>query len=143
MENSPPTSKRNSKKRRESKDDYKIPKAVKASDINALKYLDDTKLLELKEAFLLLDLDNDGFIDSNDLKNTYLTLGQDVSDNEIRQMMSEAMHPLDFDAFVMLLGYKTIELDSEDVLMEALSKWDKDGKGVISEELWVLWSLRW
>lgn len=143
MENSPPTSKRNSKKRRESKDDYKVPKAVKASDINALKYLDDTKLLELKEAFLLLDLDNDGFIDSNDLKNTYLTLGQDVSDNEIRQMMSEAMHPLDFDAFVMLLGYKTIELDSEDVLMEALSKWDKDGKGVISEELWVLWSLRW
>lgn len=143
MENSPPTSKRNSKKRRESKDDYKIPKAVKASDINALKYLNDTKLLELKEAFLLLDLDNDGFIDSNDLKNTYLTLGQDVSDNEIRQMMSEAMHPLDFDAFVMLLGYKTIELDSEDVLMEALSKWDKDGKGVISEELWVLWSLRW
>lgn len=135
MENSPPTSKRNSKKRRESKDDYKVPKAVKASDINALKYLDDTKLLELKEAFLLLDLDNDGFIDSNDLKNTYLTLGQDVSDNEIRQMMSEAMHPLDFDAFVMLLGYKTIELDSEDVLMEALSKWDKDGKGVISEEL--------
>lgn len=135
MENSPPTSKRNSKKRRESKDEYKVPKAVKASDISALKYLDDTKLLELKEAFLLLDLDNDGFIDSNDLKNTYLTLGQDVSDNEIKQMMSEAMHPLDFDAFVMLLGYKTIELDSEDVLMEALSKWDKDGKGVISEEL--------
>lgn len=46
----------------------------------------------------------------------------------------QAMNPLDFDAFVMLLGYKSIELDPEDVLIEALSKWDVEKKGVISEE---------
>lgn len=45
----------------------------------------------------------------------------------------QAMNPLDFDAFVMLLGYKTIELDPEDVLIEALSKWDVGQTGLISE----------
>lgn len=46
----------------------------------------------------------------------------------------QAMNPLDFDAFVMLLGYKTIEMDPEDVLIEALSKWDLEKKGVIDED---------
>lgn len=46
----------------------------------------------------------------------------------------QAMNPLDFDAFVMLLGYKTIELDPEDVLIEALSKWDDEKTGLISED---------
>lgn len=45
------------------------------------------------------------------------------------------MDPLDFDAFVVLLGYKTIELDPEEVILEALSKWDKNGTGFIDEEL--------
>lgn len=44
------------------------------------------------------------------------------------------MNPLDFDAFVMLLGYKSIELDPEDVLCEALSKWDLAKSGLISED---------
>lgn len=48
------------------------------------------------------------------------------------------MNPLDFDAFVMLLGYKTIELDPEDVLMEALSKWDVGQTGLISEDKLVV-----
>lgn len=46
----------------------------------------------------------------------------------------KAMNPLDFDSFVMLMGYKTIEMDPEDVLVEALSKWDLQKHGVIDEE---------
>lgn len=46
----------------------------------------------------------------------------------------QAPNPLDFDAFVNLLGYKTLELDSEDTLVAALSRWDKDNSGLISEE---------
>jgi Ca2+-binding EF-hand superfamily protein len=34
----------------------------------------------------------------------------------------------------MLLGYKSIELDPEEVLLKALSKWDYDNSGLISEE---------
>lgn len=50
----------------------------------------------------------------------------------------QAMNPLDFDAFVMLLGYKTIELDPEDVLLEALSKWDTGHTGLISEDKLII-----
>lgn len=104
------------------------------------------------KAFQLFDLDGDGCIDANDLRGTFGTLGEvDVSDGLVEQMLSEvivyvkrelsykivtiqAMNPLDFDAFVMLLGYKTIEMDPEDVLIEALSKWDLEKKGVIDED---------
>lgn len=48
------------------------------------------------------------------------------------------MNPLNFDAFVMLLGYKSIELDPEDVLIEALSKWDLEKTGLISEDKYII-----
>lgn len=44
------------------------------------------------------------------------------------------MNPLDFDAFVVLMGYKTIELDPEDVLLEAWSKFDDHGTGCVNAE---------
>lgn len=119
---------------REFKEPYEVPVAVKSNNVEALADIDERKLIELKEAFNLFDLNNDGFIDAADLRGTYLTLGQEVSESQISQMMSEAMNPLDFDAFVVLLGYRTIELDPEDVLLEALSKWDKEGNGLISED---------
>lgn len=46
----------------------------------------------------------------------------------------QAPNPLDFDGFVNLLGYKTLELDSEETLLAALSRWDQDNTGLISEE---------
>ncbi|XP_037030739.1 myosin regulatory light chain 10 [Bradysia coprophila] len=114
---------------------YNVPTAVKAGDVNALQELDERKIIELKEAFLLFDLNGDGCIDEEDLRATFGTLGEDnIPEGLIEQMMSEAMNPLDFDAFVMLLGYKTIELDPEDVLLEALSKWDVGQTGLISED---------
>lgn len=48
--------------------------------------------------------------------------------------LPQALSPLDFDAFVALMGYKMIELDPEDVLLEAWSKWDLEGTGFILEE---------
>lgn len=112
------------------------------------------KLNPIFKAFLLFDLNGDGCIDEEDLRATFGTLGEDnVPEGLVEQMLSEvcsvnfsanyfhlhvhscqAMNPLDFDAFVMLLGYKTIELDPEDVLIEALSKWDVGQTGLISED---------
>ena len=46
--------------------------------------------LLLLQAFHLFDLNNDGFIDKEDLRNTYITLGKtDIDDNEIQCMLSE------------------------------------------------------
>ncbi|VVC88263.1 unnamed protein product [Leptidea sinapis] len=55
-------------------------------------------------------------------------------DNIVKPTKQKASNPLDFDAFVNLLGYKTLELDSEETLIAALSRWDSDNTGYISEE---------
>ncbi|XP_072950023.1 myosin regulatory light chain, smooth muscle [Epargyreus clarus] len=101
---------------------------------NVLAELDESKIFELKEAFLLFDLDGDGCIDINDLRATFVSLGEKVDEQAVRNMLSEATNPLDFDAFVNLLGYKTLELDSEETLVAALSRWDQDNTGLIPEE---------
>ncbi|KAG7309625.1 hypothetical protein JYU34_004103 [Plutella xylostella] len=96
--------------------------------------LDENKLYELKEAFLLFDLDGDGCIDHADLCATLVSLGDRVDENAVRGMLAEAPNPLDFDGFVHLLGYRTLDMDSEETLIDALSRWDKDNSGFISEE---------
>ncbi|XP_075975777.1 myosin regulatory light chain, smooth muscle [Anticarsia gemmatalis] len=102
---------------------------------NVQAELDEQKIFELKEAFLLFDMDGDGCIDFDDLRATLVSLGDKVDENAIRNMLAEAPNPLDFDGFVNLLGYKSIELDSEETLLSALSRWeDNDKKGLISEE---------
>ncbi|XP_060802016.1 myosin regulatory light chain, smooth muscle [Amyelois transitella] len=101
---------------------------------SVLAELDESKIFELKEAFLLFDLDGDGCIDHNDLRGTLVSLGEKVDEQAVRSMLAEAPNPLDFDGFVNLLGYKTLELDSEETLVAALSRWDKDHSGLISED---------
>ncbi|CAB3226619.1 unnamed protein product [Arctia plantaginis] len=102
---------------------------------NVLAELDDNKIFELKEAFLLFDMDGDGCINFSDLRATLVSLGDNIDENAIRNMLAEAPSPLDFDGFVNLLGYKTLELDSEETLLAALSRWeDSNKKGLIAEE---------
>lgn len=56
--------------------------------------------------------------------------------------MQEANEPLDYEAFVRLMSRRTQELDPEDVLLEAWSKWDDHGTGKIDERKWVT-QLEW
>lgn len=51
-----------------------------------LKDLNQPKVYELKKAFCLFDLDGDGVISEQDLKNTFLTLGVDKSEYDIDKM---------------------------------------------------------
>jgi len=44
---------------------------------------------------------------------------------------------LDFDAFIVLMGYKTLELDAEEVLNDALAQWDYGTEGLISESRYI------
>ncbi|XP_050349429.1 myosin regulatory light chain, smooth muscle [Nymphalis io] len=101
---------------------------------NVMAELDENKIFELKEAFLLFDLNGDGYIDHNDLCGTLISLGEQVDEHAVRNMLAEASSPMDFNSFVNLLGYKTLELDSEETLIAALSRWDIENTGYISEE---------
>lgn len=61
-------------------------------------------------------------------------MGMEVSDEVISQMMKDASQPIDFDSFAMMMCFKTMELEPEIVLLEALSKWDEKVQGVISQD---------
>ncbi|XP_055903814.1 myosin regulatory light chain LC-2, mantle muscle [Eupeodes corollae] len=113
---------------------YTVPDEVHIGDADALKDLDEKKLVELKEVFLLFDTDSDGLISREDLKTTLLALGSEAPEEMLDEMIKEAKEPLDYDAFVQLMGFRTIELDPEDVLLEAWSKWDDEKTGLIAEK---------
>jgi hypothetical protein len=70
------------------------PSMAQISEVEALEFLDQKKVIELKEAFTLFDLDGDGVISELDLKNTFLTFGSDVSDTYVKEMLSEVMFRL-------------------------------------------------
>ncbi|XP_014086787.1 myosin regulatory light chain LC-2, mantle muscle [Bactrocera oleae] len=116
------------------KGNYRAPDEVSAGDQEAMKDLDIRKLAELKEVFLLLDLDSDGLISKDDLRFTFTALGTDTPDELLEEMLKEAKDPLDYEAFIELMSHRTVELDPEDVLLEAWSKWDDYGTGKIEEK---------
>ncbi|XP_037951018.1 myosin regulatory light chain LC-2, mantle muscle [Teleopsis dalmanni] len=113
---------------------YKLPDEFSANDDVALSDLDIKKLAELKEVFVLFDIDGDGLLSKNDLRCTFLALGTDMSDEQLDDMLKEAKQPLNYEAFVEMICNRTLELDPEDVLLEAWSKWDDYGTGKIDEK---------
>ncbi|XP_065340069.1 myosin regulatory light polypeptide 9-like [Cloeon dipterum] len=95
----------------------------------------ENKMREFAEGFFLLDWNKDGQIDKTDLQMTFASLGfPNVSDEEIQGMLSEASSPLDIDSFIELMGKKVETMDAEELLVKALSCWDEDSSGFISEE---------
>ncbi|CRK94905.1 CLUMA_CG008396, isoform A [Clunio marinus] len=113
---------------------YQPPKEVNAKNSADIQDLDEIKLHELRECFNLFDLNNDGFIDANDLRGTFQTMGMEVDDETIQTMMKDASQPMNFDSFAMMMCFKTMDCEPEIVLLEAFSKWDERIQGVISLE---------
>ncbi|XP_030371711.1 calmodulin [Scaptodrosophila lebanonensis] len=117
----------------ESSGHYRLPDELRADDHVAPQDLDIAKLAELKEVFSLFDTDCDGLISKDDLRFTYTALGHEPNEQLMEQMMEEAQEPLTYEAFVQLMCRRTVELDPEEVLLEAWSKWDDYGTGKIDE----------
>ena len=50
----------------------------------------DDMMIEIDETFRLFDKDKDGLISSRELKNMMIEMGEDISDDEIQEIMAEA-----------------------------------------------------
>jgi len=62
------------------------------------------------------------------------SLGKDVSDKFIDDMLAEASGPINFTMFLTLFGEKLAGTDPEDVIKNAFQCFDEDNSGSISEE---------
>lgn len=54
----------------------------------------------------MMDQNRDGFVDKDDLKDTFASLGRAPSDKEIEEMLNEASGPINFTMFITLFGDK-------------------------------------
>ena len=90
---------------------------------NILENLTDEQIAEFKEAFQIFDKEGDGSITTKELGTVMRSLGQNPSDDEIRQMIIDVdednSETIDFKEFLGLMAKKMKENDSEDELIEA------------------------
>ena len=109
-------------------------KRVVRATSNVFAMFDQNQIHEFKEAFNIIDQNRDGFIDTEDLKNMFDSLGQDKGDAYYKGMVEEAMGPINFTMFMTLFADKMNGTDPEDVIRNAFASFDKDGEGRLHED---------
>ncbi len=101
-----------------------------------MEEIDKQKLSDLREAFDMFDKDRDGSITTKELGNVVKMLNNAASDQEIKDMIDEVdidgNGKIEFDEFVVLMGKKSKEQDTEDEVINAFRVFDKDGNDTIS-----------
>lgn len=101
---------------------------------NVLGMFPQAQIQEFKEAFGMMDVNRDGFIDESDLKGIHNDLGRNPSDKELKEMLKECPGQLNFTAFLTLFGEKMHGTDSESTFRQAFEQFDPEKKGTLPEE---------
>uniref|UniRef100_A0A3Q1HU21 Myosin light chain 5 n=1 Tax=Acanthochromis polyacanthus TaxID=80966 RepID=A0A3Q1HU21_9TELE len=108
---------------------------TKPASSNVFSMFEQTQIQEFKEAFTLIDQNRDGFIDQEDLKDTYASLGKlNVKDRELEEMLKEASGPINFTMFLNLFGEKLHGTDPEETILNAFKMFDPEAKGSIHKD---------
>ncbi|XP_002125107.2 myosin regulatory light chain, smooth muscle isoform X1 [Ciona intestinalis] len=102
---------------------------------NVFSMFDQSQIQEFKEAFTMIDANRDGFIDNEDLKDTYASLGNIKSEAELEKMMEDAPGQLNFTVFLSMMGDKIKGTDPEETIVQAFKILDGDDKGVLNKKV--------
>ncbi|KAH3848093.1 calmodulin-A-like [Dreissena polymorpha] len=98
--------------------------------------LTEDQITEFREAFSLFDKDEDGTITTQELGTVMRSLGQNPTDNELKDMINEVdidgNGTIDFAEFLTMMANKMKDSDQEEEMREAFRVFDKDGNGYIS-----------
>ncbi len=92
---------------------------------------------ELKEYFDMFDRDKDNLINEKELGNILRSLGHDPTDQDLTEMIKEVDNDSDskieVEEFLKIMNNKLKQTETEQELIEAFKIFDKEGKGLISE----------
>merc|ERR1712212_455526 len=89
----------------------KTPQEAELEELrSAVEKLSPEQVAEYREALNLYDVDTDGVIGLNELKETLTSLGQDPTDQEIKEMMEkvdlDGNGTIEFDEFLVMMAAK-------------------------------------
>uniref|UniRef100_A0A452G066 Myosin light chain 10 n=1 Tax=Capra hircus TaxID=9925 RepID=A0A452G066_CAPHI len=86
-------------------------------------------------AFTIMDQNRDGFIDKEDLRDTFAALGRiNVKNEELEAMVKEAPGPINFTVFLTMFGEKLKGTDPEETILHAFKVFDTEGKGFVKAD---------
>jgi len=98
--------------------------------------LTEDLVAEFKEAFMLLDRDEDGVISVSELGVVLKSLGQRPTVTELEQMVTkkdqEGIGQIEFNEFLQMMARQMSGLETEAKLKEAFRVFDKDEDGFLS-----------
>lgn len=106
---------------------------------NIFHMLSKNQLVELREAFNLLDTDSDSRLTAEDLGLFLQSIGSPFSDQEIQEMVRELEPSPTYIVLLTLIGEKLSEIQSEKELIEAFRVFDEDNDGYIDNDLLGSW----
>ena len=89
-----------------------------------------------EQAFNRFDKDGSGYIEGDELHAILLAVGQEISDDELAEMMAvvdaDGSGKIDFWEFCTLISHKMADPNPERTLRAAFSVFDDDNDGTIS-----------
>lgn len=98
--------------------------------------LSQEQIDEFKEAFKLFDRDGDGTVDVDELGTVMKSLGQEPTEQEIRDMISEVDNDgsgsIEFPEFLQLMAKKMNDTDTEQEIKDAFKVFDEHARGYIT-----------
>ncbi len=116
-----------------------VEKALKTTTIpRSENKLTADERQELREAFSLFDIDGDGTISINELRNVMQSLGKKLSYKKLKKLVDSADVDgngfIEFEELVTLMEQHSIPHNFLDEMKKAFGHFDKDGNGYISPE---------
>lgn len=108
---------------------------VVSNDPKMADQFTEQQVEEFKQKFNLFDKDHDGLIPTKDLGTLIRSLGQNPTEGELNDLISEIDRKdekIDFPEFLTLLAMQMKNAGDEEELREAFRIFDKDGNGYIS-----------
>jgi calmodulin len=100
--------------------------------------LTEEQIAEFREAFALFDKDGDGAITTKELGTVMRSLGQNPTEEELRDMVHEVdadgNGSIEFPEFLTMMARKAKRSEAQEEIREAFKVFDKDGNGFISGE---------
>jgi myosin regulatory light chain 12 len=111
----------------------------KRQNSNIFHMLGKSQIVELREAFNLLDTNSDSVVSRADLENFLGSIGSPFTDEEVDGMMEEACDSMTFMLFLTMIGERLSCTDTERAIASALQEFDDRGDHFIDEEVLRKW----